>query len=255
MPRAVSLAMHFNSGTAAGFGGKDKLVWSMFLETVFSLLFSPIQMIIVSHYIWMWMRRRSVTWGAQTRNDAPLEWQTCFKAFGWVSLVGLVSLLFIAVQLSQLPGMTDSAIQAFSHGQLRPHDFVVWLLPVLIGFTLSPLLVKSTSHRLRQTERRKLFVTPEEIDPPAVLRDVIHWEEFFRSRLPRHQSLPSALEHALVDVQFYVFHRSMTRYRPALARILLPKIFDRLDLSEKELSMALTERRCFDMLHAQACGW
>lgn len=255
LPRALSLAMHFRSPVAAGFGGKDKLAWSLMLETAFSLLFSPIQMIMVSRFVWMWARRKAVIWGPQARDDTPLNWETCFRTFGWISLAGIAALLLIMAQLRALPGIAGAAVQAFSHGRLRPGDFVVWMSPVLIGFALSPLIVKGTSHPLRLAETRRLFVTPEEIDPPAVLKDVTYWEDFFRPRLPGHHSLPAALEYAVTEVQFYVCHRTATRYRPALARLLVPRIEKGDALSEKEMSLALEERRCFDALHAGAHGF
>src|SRR5262249_30720220 len=155
-----------------------------------------------------WARRKAVIWGPQARDDAPLHWETCFRTFGWISLVGIAALLLIAAQLQALPGFTGAAVQAFSHGRLRPSDFVLWMSPVLIAFALTPMIVKGTSHPLRWAEPRKLFATPEEIDPPAVLKDVAYWEDFFRPRLPGHHSLPAALEYAVTDVQFYVCHRA-----------------------------------------------
>lgn len=249
MPRAFSLAIHFKSSTAAGFGGKDKLAWSLILETLFSLLFSPIQMIAVSRFIWMWLRKRAVSWGAQLRDDAPLKWRTCLRAFGWISLCGMGALLLIVGQIQQLPETTNSLIRTFSGGRLEANDLILWLSPVLLGLTLSPLIAKATSHAFAQLDCRRLFATPEEIEPPLLLRELRGWERYFRSCLPDQSSLSACSDYAFADIPFYLAHRSGTRYLPRQSSLLLPKILDGAALSEGELSGALKERHCFDALH------
>lgn len=48
LPRMMAVMFHIDSKRATHYGGKDKLLWSVVLETVFSFLWSPIMMIYIS---------------------------------------------------------------------------------------------------------------------------------------------------------------------------------------------------------------
>ena len=249
MPRVLSLAIHIESSKAHGFGGKDKLVLSMLLETLFSFFLSPILMICISRFVWQWARRRSVSWDAQSRGDAPLSWAACFRYFGWVSALGVAGWALIAYNIRHIPSEGAFLLQVFSGGWLRPTDLVVWLLPILGGFAASVGVARLTSLSFSRIEALRLFAIPEEICVPEVVRAVCAWETRLRTVLPDIETPDRVADYALRDPQFYVWHRRETRPRPRLAEALLPRILAGERLTRQELFLALGERFCFDALH------
>lgn len=252
MPRILALAIHLERKKAAGFGGKVKLIWSVILETLFSLLFSPILMIYISYFILLWLKGKAISWDAQTRRDTVLPWAVCLRHFGWVSLTGLVCLALVADVLDQVPASASVLLALFSDGWVTPRDLVVWLFPILIGIAASTVVVRVTSASFAGLRSRRLFATPEEIDIPDVVRSVLRWENRFHALLPDMRKPEYAIAYALRDPQFYVWHRPRTRVRPIVASSLIRKIDNGAVLTSRELLIALTERKCFDALHAMA---
>jgi membrane glycosyltransferase len=252
MPRLLALAIHIPSHRARLFGGKDKLVWSMLLETAFSFLFSPILMICLSRFIWLWLRRRSIAWDAQVRGDEPLRWAVCLRYFGWVSALGALAWLGVIHGISQVPDQRAAVLQALSGGWLRPNDMFVWLLPILAGLAFSAMIARATSFSFAGITDRRLFAIPEEVAPPPTVRAIERWEARFRAWLADLDAPDSAIRHASEDRGFFVQHRRETRYRPRIAAALLPHIQSGAPLSARQAFLAIGERRCFDELHRRA---
>ena len=247
-PRLLSFAIHIGSDNARRFGGKDKLAWSLLFETMFSLVFSPVQMIVLSRFIWLWIKRKTISWDTQARGDGPLPWRVCLRHFGWVTVLGFAGLGIIVYRVQQVPAVGAALLVAVSDGWLRPSNLVLWLFPILIGFTASAVIVRVTSCSFPSIRTHRLFAIPEEIEPPEVVSRIGQWTSQFQRLLPESAS-GRALAYALCDRRFYVWHRSNTRLRPHIARGLLPKIRDGIALTEREMLFALDERRCFDALH------
>lgn len=249
MPRILALAIHSARDRARQFGGKDKLVWSMALETLFSFFFSPILMICLSRFIWLWLRRKAIVWGTQARGDEPLAWSTCLRQFGWVGVLGVLGWTALIYALVQIPAQRTMLLQTLAGGWMRPDNIVVWFFPILGGFTACAWIARVTSFSFPAIKARRLFAIPEEIDPPAVVLAIEAWELRLRALLPDVDRPGGVIDYALKDPQFYVRHRPETRSRSRVVRSLMPKIRAGEDLTPRELFLALGERRCFDALH------
>jgi membrane glycosyltransferase len=249
MPRLLALVVNCAGERARQFGGRDKLIWSMVLETVFSFVFSPLMMICITQFLWLWLRRRSISWDAQARDDEAVSWAVCLRRFGWISVLGLVGWVIVVSRISQIPVQRAALLNALSGGWLRPTDLVIWLFPILGGFTASVWIAQVTSFTFPWLAARRLFAIPEEIDPPAVVVALESWRQRLEASLPDIRDPAGVFGYALNDPDFYVRHRRETRDRPHVAQALLPKILAKIELAPRELFLALGERSCFDALH------
>lgn len=254
LPRLLALFAHIRSDRARLFGGKDKLAWSMVLETVFSFFFSSIMMINLTRFIWLWLKRRSISWDKSQRRDGLVPWDRCWRYLGWVSAVGLLCAAALGFEVQHIPTQRSLLIETISGGWVTPGALLVGFFPIIGGFSGSVLIVRFTSRVFPSVRARRLFCIPEEIEMPPVLRNLLRWEERLAQLLARLREPGEALVYAISDPEFYVKHRPQTRLRPHIAQALLPKIRSRAALSERELLLSLGERRCFDALHMVFSG-
>lgn len=250
LPRLLALAIHLRHDKAQAFGGKDKLVISVAIETVFSFFFSPLLMAYISRFFWLWLKRRGISWGTQDRGDAPLSWDLCVRSFGWISAIGLGCWAALAYGLAQTPHTQVVLLEAASGGWVKPGDALLWFFPILGGFSFSIWIARYTSLTFPWLAQRRLFTIPEEMRQPPVVGAVVAWERRLAAALPTTDRRADAVRQVLADPGFYVRHRHETRVRPRVAADLLPKILSGVALSERELFAAFGERRCFDAMHA-----
>jgi membrane glycosyltransferase len=250
LPRLLAVAIHLRSDKARLFGGKDKLLISTLIETVFSFFFSPLLMAYITRFFWLWLKRRGIDWGAQDRGDAPLPWDVCLRHFGWVSVVGLLCWGGLAYGLAKTPHTQTILLGAASNGWIKPGDALIWFFPILGGFSFSIWIARFTSLTFPSLARRRLFAIPEEVRPPRVVGTLVGWEGRLAAALPKMRGRHETVRDALRDPGFYVRHRHQTRPKRRVAGLLLPKILAGTVLSEREMFAALGERRCFDALHA-----
>ena len=249
MPRLIAIGVHIASDRARLFGGKDKLIWSVLLETLFSFFFSPLVMIFITRFLWLWVKRRGISWGTQARGDEPLPWDACVKYFGWVSILGTACLAAMAYELAMVPWTQEVLLSAMSNGLVKPLDLVLWFSPILLGFTLAVWIARVSSLTFPALARARLFAIPEEVEPPEVVRAVVHWERHFEARVPDPRDAEAVLDAAFRDERFYVLHRRETRARRGLSEALLAKIALRQKLTDDEIKAALTNRTAFDAVH------
>lgn len=249
MPRLLAILIHIKSDKARLFGGKDKLIWSVLLETLFSFFFSPLMMIYISRFLWLWLKRKGISWGTQQRGDEPLPWDQCVRHFGWISAIGVACLLGMIYQITQVPWTQQVLLSAMSGGMVRPTDLILWFAPIIGGFTASIWIARVTSLTFPAIARRKLFAIPEEIETPDVVKALTLWDAHFRAMLPDVADPAQAIGQLLRDPGFYVRHRRETRLRPRVWQALGAKIEAGVRLKAAELQLALSERRCFDALH------
>ena len=252
LPRIIAFAIHIGSDRAWQYGGKFKLTISVLLETVFSLVFSPIIMIFVTRFIWLWLRRKAISWDTQQRGDEPLPWSACLRAFGWVSPVGLVALASLTWSINLIPVNLSLIVEYMSGGWLRGEYLIYWLSPILFAFVGAAWIVRVTSLSFPALRKARLFCIPEEIAPPGVVAAVPVWQRQFEALLPNADDREAALKFAVSSRQFYIRHRAETRSRPRIAGYLLPKIENDEALSDRELLFGLSERSCFDLLHRKS---
>ena len=136
---------------AASYGGRGRLLASAALEQIAAFVTSPILVVSYAEYIWALLRGSTVRWDAQPRDDRGLSWRE-----GWLRLRGhtLVGVAWLALLLT-----TETAL-------------VMWAVPLLVGLLVAvPAATLSSRAALGAAARRLgLFLTPDEIAPPPVLR-------------------------------------------------------------------------------------
>jgi membrane glycosyltransferase len=137
------------------YGGVAPLCTSLLLEQIFSVLLAPSMMVFHATFVVQTLLGRSVSWGTQTRGSRGVTFAEAYRRQKWQLLAGLVWGLTMWV--------------------LAPR-FFWWLSPVLIGLVSGIWLTVWTS-RPRPgilARRLRLFLVPEEIEPPPELRALRH---------------------------------------------------------------------------------
>jgi len=167
------------------FGGRAALLVSGVLETLYSILLAPLMMVFHSLFIAAVMVGRDVKWTAQPRFGRMPSWQETWKRTGGLVAFGGV---WGALVLFLAPG------------------FFGWILPVLAGVMLAPVLVRSSgSHAVAFALRRwGCLQTPTELRPPQVLRTLAALEQAGENRFPSCETPINlarwAMEHNRIEV-------------------------------------------------------
>jgi membrane glycosyltransferase len=135
------------------YGGFWMLLASVLAETVFSTLLAPVMMLFQTLFVGSTLTGRSVSWDAQPRDDRGLTWREGFVRHIGQTVIGLI---WGAAVLAVAP------------------SFFWWLTPVIFGLVLAiPLSVLSSRSDIGiRLKRYGLFLTPEETDPPAELKQL-----------------------------------------------------------------------------------
>ncbi len=144
-----------------GFGGTVRLMASLLLEQLFSILLAPPMMVFHSTFVVSTLAGKPVTWNAQERGDRGVGLLEALWRHKWHMLLGIAwgaAILLIAPK------------------------FIWWMTPVLAGLLLSaPLTALSSRAGVGRFARRcGLLLTPEELAPPrelALLRECLHRAE------------------------------------------------------------------------------
>ncbi len=134
-------------------GDPRKLIAGVLIETLISALIAPIMMIAQTRSLIEILMGRDAGWAVQRREDGSLSWDDAKRHYRLHTILG---------------GVLGGAAWIMS-----PAAFV-WLTPVILGLLLAiPLAVLTADPRLgKRLQRMGLFVTPEEREPPAILRAV-----------------------------------------------------------------------------------
>lgn len=151
VPKFLGLSLIFRNREARLFGGVIPLGVSTVLEIFVSSLLAPIRMWFHSNFVLVTLMGRQIKWSPQCRTDNAIAWPVAIRVHGFSTLLGL----------GWIAGVW----------KLNPAASV-WLLPVAIPLVLSiPLSVYSSRIGLGRAARRwRLFVIPEEIHPPQVIK-------------------------------------------------------------------------------------
>ncbi len=139
-------------GLRAGFGGTIRLVVSMLIESLFSVLLAPVRMLAHSRFVFEALIGLRLYWAGQNRSGA-IGWGTALLMHGDGVLLGIGWGIF--------------------SWWLRPLYFY-WSLPVTLPLVLAPLVAVMTS-RVNSGERFTRFgllLTPEDRRPPAVVDEL-----------------------------------------------------------------------------------
>ncbi len=154
MPKVLSAVLALKDRTLRrGFGGTGKLLISLLLEQVFSMLLAPAMMVFHTTFVVTTLAGTPVSWSTQERGDRGIGFVEALWRHKWHVLLGLA---WGAVILWLAP------------------RYIWWLLPVLAGLILSvPLtMLTSLASAGQWMRRRGLLLTPEESQPPLELAEL-----------------------------------------------------------------------------------
>ena len=142
LPKLLAMVLGLLS-PAPSYGGRLALIGSVLLETLFSMLLAPVMMLFHSVFVLGILAGRAVGWPPQARGDRGMSWD-----------------LALGRHLGQIVlGIAAVAVM----GYWAP-TFLYWLLPVVAGLLLAPLLAVFSSRRSLGVGARRwrMFMTPEE---------------------------------------------------------------------------------------------
>jgi membrane glycosyltransferase len=196
LPKILSLLLLFIRGEQVrDYGGVVRVVFSAVLETLFSILTAPVLMLYQSKFVFAILLRRSTGWPAQQRGDHRLGFREAFLAHGGQTFVGLAA------------GVAS---------YLYVPDFFWWLIPVLAGLVLSiPISIVSSSTRLGRWMRSMgLLLTPEESNPPRIVR-LLHDN---LSHASPQAAAPVGLHRGVTDPGVCALHLALLPNRPTKKR-------------------------------------
>ena len=150
VPKILATAL-LSGRQARGYGGRSGLSASLVLECLLSALLAPIRMLFHTRFVVMALTGLRLTWRSPARDDAETTWSHALRHHGLQTLIGVAWAAFVA--------------------WLNPL-FLGWVLPVAGALIVSIPLSVYTS-RVRPGRRARtagLFLIPEEIHPPRVIR-------------------------------------------------------------------------------------
>jgi membrane glycosyltransferase len=253
IPRVLSiLDAMFDLQRLRAFGGIIHICVSTVVETLFSTLHAPLQMLWHTQFVLTILMGKGVDWGRQTREADGTSWAYALRNQWWQTVLGLIwggSLYYYA-----------------------PEAFW-WFLPICTGLVLAVPLSVFTSRRSwgAATCRLGLFLTPEETSPPpilSVLRMITAPGQ--KPEEPAEELLPAPnLIESIVDPYINAIHVSLLRENKldpdaaearartmpeasqlrALAEKLLTQGFDALNGPER--SVLLSDADTVSWLHRQ----
>jgi len=151
LPKLLGAILAMVNGTRRrAFGGGPRLLASLVLEQLFSMLLAPIMMVFHSTFVLTTLAGRPVTWNAQDRGDRGVSFGDALARHRWQILLGLI---WGTVILTLAP------------------RFIWWMMPVLAGLLLSAFVtvISSRADIGLALRRRGLLLTPEETAPPPEL--------------------------------------------------------------------------------------
>ncbi len=233
-PKLLAFLDALVHGVVRSIGGALRLLTSVLLEIVVSVLLAPIRMLAHSRYVLGAILNVSLAWAGQNRTEET----------GWREAL-----------LTQSPGMIAGLSWSAFAWYLDPM-FFLWSLPVAIPLVLAaPTAVWLSRVKLgRWLRSHGLLLTPEERDPPALLLDTA--DE--RALLPRVEQL-TRFEEAVLLPGVNAMHCRLARSHPgrlrqetlkALARRCLKEGPDA--LSRSELSHLCRDSGTLQWLHRNA---
>lgn len=190
LPKLLALILVLREPESlAAHGGSVKVILSVVLESLFSMLLAPVMMLFQSRFVFAILLRRDIGWTEQQRDDHHTGFSEAIVAHGGHTLIGLMS--------------------AYLTYQYAP-SFFWWFVPVLIGLTLSiPLSVYSSSTRLGKISMHHgLFLIPEETVPPEILRNLYASSQAHLKSSPDQAVQPRSIQ-AIVNPGVHALHTAL----------------------------------------------
>src|SRR3984957_10486959 len=125
LPKVLGATLAFMNGARRrAFGGGPRLLVSLLLEQIFSMLLAPPMMVFHTTFVLTTLAGKPVTWNAQDRGDRGVTFGDALARHRWQMLLGIV---------------WGAVILAFAP------RFIWWMMPVLAGLLLSAFLTVISS--------------------------------------------------------------------------------------------------------------
>jgi membrane glycosyltransferase len=219
---------------AGAFGRGKRAAMSVVIETIFSALFAPIRMLFHTQFVVTGIAGITVRWKSPPRADSETSWSQAFARHGFHTAIGVAWTAFV--------------------WYLNPH-VLPWVLPVAGALVLSiPLSVYSSRVGLgRRARWLGLFLTPEEIEPPAEVQRTMDLARIERERPGLEQAIVDPAVNALACASGTPrFHEpsSMRDERNRLVQRVVEKGVESLD--RKEAGRLLNDPVALSLLHLEA---
>ncbi len=151
LPKVLSVALAIVNRRTREFGGVLRLLAGVVLESVLSALLAPVRMLFHTVFVLSVLAGRKTQWGPQARGDASTSWHQALRYHTGGTLLAL---------------LWGGAIYALSPA------YFWWLAPVM-GAWVMAIPVSVWISRVGPGVWARglgLFVTPEERNPPPVLK-------------------------------------------------------------------------------------
>jgi membrane glycosyltransferase len=151
VPKMLGFLLALTRRTRRGAGGAIRLTTSALLEILASALLAPVLMLIQSGSVFQILSGRDTGWNPQRRDDGTVPFADIVRRHLWHTIFGVIA-------------------GATAYG-LSPYLFA-WMSPTIIGLVLAiPLSAASGMLSLGLALKRMgVLTTPEERDPPAIVR-------------------------------------------------------------------------------------
>ncbi|MNC12411.1 Glucans biosynthesis glucosyltransferase H [compost metagenome] len=156
------------------FGGPFKVLVSVLIEVLFSVLLAPVRMIFHTRFVVAAFLGWAATWNSPQRDDDSTPWTEALRRHGPQSALGLAWTVLV---FSLNPG------------------FLWWLAPIVISLMLSiPVSVISSRTTLgKQARSDGLFLIPEEHAVPPELAKTYAYTASNRKRAVEHGFLQAVV--------------------------------------------------------------
>jgi len=165
------------------FGGAKRVLAGVIMETLFSILTAPLLVWFHTRFVLRNFSGQKVVWNTQTRAGSDARWIETLREYWPVPLAGVFFGL-LAWWISPL--------------------YLLWITPLLLGLWLAIPIAQLSGH---SAVLKRLFQTPEEIDPPR---------ELSRSD-PFQLRAGDQFVHAILDPFYNAIHVALQRNRSARA--------------------------------------
>ncbi len=227
----ATLRLLLRPALAKLYGGPGRLVGSLLLESLFSMLLAPIRMLFHARYVLVALLGYAVRWTSPPREDAETPWPEAIRRHAGDSLLGIV---WAAGAYWLSPG------------------FLWWLLPIVGSLIVSiPLSVWSSRVGLgRRFRQMRLCLIPEETQPPRELR----WT---RAAVRRQPAPGNGFRRAAIDpaTQAVVYAAGRPRQLPVALRRRRRELVERaltegpLAISEAQQNLLISDPDLIRELH------
>lgn len=188
LPKLLSIILIWAKGSKE-YGGPIRLLLSMLAEMLFSILLAPVRMLFHTVFVVSAFLGWSVQWNSPQRDDDATPWSEAMVRHGPQLMLGVVWASGVAWL------------------DLR---FLWWLSPIVFSLILSPVVSVLSSRRTLglASKRAKLFLIPEEYNPP---RELVATEEYLK--LNHQRALSDGFFHAVMNPSYNALVSAMATAR------------------------------------------